>query len=177
MAKVTQKVAEKIASPTLQTELRAQIETFLIYDALLLDQWRLKEWSGLMREDSRYMVPSMDDPDGDYRTSLYLVSDDYGTLMSRVNQLEGRNAWIENPHSRTRRLITNVWVREETDGVISVTANFTVWRFQFKDTDTYVGRFEHKLVRGGEHGFQFKERKAILDHHALRPHGKLTVIL
>jgi p-cumate 2,3-dioxygenase beta subunit len=65
----------------------------------------------------------------------------------------------------------------ETNGFeTTVTANFAVWRFQLDQTDTYVGRYVHVLVRGAS-GLLFKERRAILDLETLRPHGKLSFIL
>jgi len=42
--------------------------------------------------------------------------------------------------------------------------------------DTYVGRYEYTLVqRDGR--LKIRARKAILDLEALRPHGKVSIIL
>lgn len=154
-----------------------EVERFLVEEAALLDEWRLEEWLRLVREDGRYLIPALDSPSADPRRSLFLVSDNFVTLKSRVAQLLGRSAWAENPRSRTRRLVTNVRVLEERDDELLVTANFAVWRFQFEATDCYVGRYLHRLVTDEAHGFRFVERKAILDHEVLRPHGKVSFIL
>jgi p-cumate 2,3-dioxygenase beta subunit len=42
--------------------------------------------------------------------------------------------------------------------------------------DTYVGRYEYKLVRRSNE-LKIQERKVILDLEALRPHGKISFIL
>lgn len=155
----------------------AELEQFLVREAQLLDSWQLEPWTELLAEDVLYLVPSTDAPDSDHREALFLIADDRPTLLSRVEQLLGRYAWAENPRSRTRRLITNFCVLGEDERGIRVTANFAVWRFQFGRTDVYVGRYEHILIRGKQGQLLFRERKAILDLEALRPHGKLSFIL
>ena len=57
-----------------------------------------------------------------------------------------------------------------------MTANFIVYRIRMEQMDTYVGRYEYQLVR---HSGQLKirERRAILDLDALRPQGKVSIIL
>lgn len=157
--------------------LRQEVEFFLYNEAALLDAWRLEEWTACLREDVRYLVPSTDSPDSDYRNALFLVSDDYLTLMSRVSQLKGRTAWVENPLSRTRRLVSNVRISNVDGEVITVAANFAIWRFHQGASDVYVGRYDHKLVREPSGELRFMVRKAILDMETLRPHGRLSIIL
>jgi p-cumate 2,3-dioxygenase subunit beta len=153
-----------------------EIEQFLYMEAALLDEWRLEEWLALMMPDARYLVPSLDARDADYRDTLFLIADDRRTLASRVRQLLSGTTWAENPRSRTRRLITNVRLLEADDHVAHITANFAVWRFQHEQTDVYVGRYLNVLVRGAS-GLLFQERRAVLDLETLRPHGKLSFIL
>lgn len=157
--------------------LRQEAEAFLTYDASLLDDWRLDEWGELFTDDARYMVPSLDAPDADYKDTLFLVSDDYLTLMSRLSQLQKPSAWVENPHSRTRRLITNVRAKFLDNDQYGVTANFAIWRFHLGATDIYVGHYEMILTRSSEGDLKIKERRSILDLEALRPHGRLSIIL
>jgi p-cumate 2,3-dioxygenase subunit beta len=160
-----------------------EVERFLVDEAALLDEWRLEEWLALFAEDSRYLVPSLDAPDSDHRTALFLIADDRRNLASRVRQLLGGANWAENPRSRTRRLVTNCRILDQradgsSGGSVTATANFAVWRFQHDATDVYVGRYTNVLVRGGGgQGLMFRERRAILDLETLRPHGKLSFIL
>lgn len=153
-----------------------EVQRFLVREARLLDEWKLTEWFGLMCPESRYLVPSLDSPESEPETALFLVADNYAMLKSRVEQLLGRTAWAENPRSRTRRLIANVDILNISGDVAKVAANFAVWRFQGGNTDVYVGRYVHLICRVGDE-LRFRERRAILDLETLRPHGKLSFIL
>ncbi|WP_346008299.1 aromatic-ring-hydroxylating dioxygenase subunit beta [Janibacter terrae] len=152
------------------------VEDFLYREATLLDEWRLHEWLALFTPTGRYLVPSTDKPDGDPTKDLFLVQDDRFLLEQRVNSLLTRAAHAEYPHSRTRHLVTNTQVAETEDGQVEVRANFAVFRSRNGAVDTYFGRYVHVLERDGDN-FRFVTRKAILDLDALRPHGKVSIIL
>ncbi len=155
---------------------RAQIEDFLYEEAALLDEWRLRDWLELLTDDVVYEVPSTDVPDGDSRNTLFIVADDAERLRLRVEQLLGKSAWAENPKSRTRRLISNVRLREVDGDTLKITANFVVYRMRSGHIDTYIGRYEHTLVqRDGT--LKIRYRRAVLDLEALQPHGKVSIIL
>lgn len=130
----------------------------------------------MFSENCGYFVPSNDNPDGDHVSSLFLIADDRQHLESRVSQLEGRFAHAEYPNSRTRRLISNVRILDASPDVLRVTANFIVYRMRLEVTDVYVGRYEYQL-ECGEGEIKIRERRAILDHEALRPHGKVSFLL
>ena len=155
---------------------RQEVEDFLYREAALLDEWRLEEWLEMLTDDAIYQVPSTDSPEGDARNTLYIIADDALRIKSRVKQLLGKSAWAENPHSRTRRLITNVRVPGADGDIILATANFAVYRMRYETVDTYVGRYDYKLARFGKE-LKIRERRAILDNEALRPHGKISFIL
>jgi len=155
---------------------RQEVEDLLYREAALLDEWKLEEWLEMLTEDAIYQVPSTDAPEGDARNTLYIIADDAPRIRSRVKQLLGKSAWAENPHSRTRRMITNVRVTGADGDTILATANFAVHRMRYEMVDTYVGRYEYKLARFGNE-LKIRERIAILDNEALRPHGKISFIL
>lgn len=157
-------------------ELVREIEDFLYREATLLDEWRLHEWLALFADNGRYLVPSTDKPDGDPTKDLFMVQDDRFLLEQRVNSLMTRSAHAEYPHSRTRHLVTNTQVVQGEDGQIAVRANFAVFRARNGVVDTYFGRYVHVLERDGDE-LRFVTRKAILDLDALRPHGKVSIIL
>jgi len=165
-----------MAAPPAPSITRAQVEDFLYAEAALLDEWRLQEWLELLTEDVTYSVPATDVPEGDAKSTLFIISDDALRVRSRVRQLLGKSAWAENPRSRTRRLISNVRIRESAGDTTRVTANFAVYRMRMDQVDTYVGRYEYTLVQR-DGGLKIRERKAILDLEALRPHGKVSFIL
>lgn len=159
-----------------QTPTRQEIEDLFYQEAALLDEWRLDEWFELLTEDAIYEVPPTDVPEGDSRNTLFIIADDAVRIRSRVKQLLGKSAWAENPRSRTRRLITNVRVLGAEGEYFLATANFSVHRMRYESVDTYIGRYNYKLIRiDGK--LRIRERRAILDNEALRPHGKISFIL
>ena len=155
---------------------RAQVEEFLYEEAALLDEWRLRDWLELLTDDIVYEVPSTDAPDGDSRSTLFIVADNAERLHMRVEQLLGKSAWAENPKSRTRRMISNVRIREVNGDSLKITANFVVYRMRSGHIDTYIGRYEHTLVQH-DGALKIRYRRAILDLEALQPHGKVSIIL
>jgi p-cumate 2,3-dioxygenase subunit beta len=155
---------------------RQEVENFLYREAALLDEWRLEEWLEMLTDDATYEVPPTDVPEGDARNTLYIIADDALRIRSRVKQLLGKSAWAENPHSRTRRVITNVRVLGADHDSIMVTANFAVYRMRYETVDTYVGHYDYKLVRFGK-DLKIRARRVVLDNEALRPHGKISFIL
>ncbi|HXH13596.1 MAG TPA: aromatic-ring-hydroxylating dioxygenase subunit beta [Alphaproteobacteria bacterium] len=167
---------DAIAVQDVQTVTRQMIEDFLYYEAALLDEWRLRDWLELLTDDATYEVPATDTPEGDPKQTLAIVADDIVRLRSRVEQLLGKSAWAEHPRSRTRRLISNVRIRAVEGEHIHVTANFVVYRIRFEQMDTYVGRYEYTLVQR-DGALKIRQRRAILDLDALRPHGKVSIIL
>ncbi len=155
---------------------RSEVEDLLYREAALLDEWRLEEWLELLAEDAVYQVPPTDVPEGDARNTLFIIADDVVRIRSRVKQLLGKSAWAESPPSRTRRMISNVRVLGRDGENILVTANFVVYRARYETIDTYVGRYQYKLVRAGD-ALKIRERRVVLDNEALRPHGKISFIL
>jgi p-cumate 2,3-dioxygenase subunit beta len=155
---------------------RSEVEDLFYKEAALLDQWRLEEWLAMLTEDAVYQIPPTDVPEGNPRNTLYLIADDAFRIRSRVKQLLGKSAWSENPHSRTRRIISNVRVlRSESDEILA-TANFAIYRMRYELVDVYVGRYDYKLVRIDDQ-LRIRERRAILDNESLRPQGKISFIL
>ena len=155
---------------------RADAEDFLIQEAALLDAWKLEEWAALFTEDGEYLVPATDDPDGKPGVSLYLIYDDRHRLGERAKRLMKKTAHAEQPHSRTRHMTSNVVVGKESDGAFAVSCNFVVFRSRMEVTNIYPGHAEYLLVKNGS-GLKIKSKKAVLDVDALRPHGKISIIL
>jgi len=155
---------------------RSDAEDFLIQEAALLDSWKLMEWTELFTEDGEYLVPATDDPEGKAGKSLFLIYDDRHRLGERAKRLMKPTAHAEFPHSRTRHMISNVVTTEGNDGTIPVTCNFVVFRSRMEVTNIYPGHAEYLLVKNGD-GLKIRSKKAVLDVDALRPHGKISIIL
>lgn len=157
---------------------REEVEDFLYAEADLLDRWRLDEWLALFDpERGGYYMPTTDHPDGDPNTDLFLIADDMPKLRSRVEQLLSGLTWAENPRSRTRHLVSNVRIRGRDGEILSISANFVVFRMRFQNIDPYIGTYHYKLIPRGGGSFTILERRVVLDLEALRPHGKVSFIV
>jgi p-cumate 2,3-dioxygenase subunit beta len=169
-------VRERKKMHNTELSIRPEVEDLFYKEAALLDEWRLEEWLELLSEDAIYQVPPTDIPEGDPRNTLFIIADDALRIRSRVKQLLGKSAWAENPHSRTRRMISNVRILGTDGDNVLATANFAVYRMRYEMVDTYIGRYEYKLIRVGSE-LRIRERRAILDNETLRPQGKISFIL
>jgi p-cumate 2,3-dioxygenase subunit beta len=156
---------------------RAQVEDFLYAEAALLDEWRLDEWLALLTDDARYHVPSNDRPDAEPGTALFTIADDISRIRARVTRLKDRNAHAEHPHSRTRRMITNVRIVGCDGETLRVEANFAVYRFRRDERiREYVGRYRYRLrVESGE--LKIALREALIDAMELGSLGSVSFIL
>ena len=155
--------------------LREIVENFLYKEAALLDEWRLDDWANLFTEDTRYVVPTTDLPDGDPKSDLVFIDDDIVRLRARVVRLNSRHAHREYPWSRTRRFISNVRVEEINDSEISVTSNVLVYRFRSGEGAPYVGSIDYILRRDAA-DFKIAYRRAVLDQETLSWHGAVSII-
>jgi len=160
---------------------RAEVEDFLIHEAALLDDWRLEDWLKLFTPDATYTIPPTDlDPlDGaaaDPARTLFLVADGMPLLRARVKRVLNERAHAEHPRSRTRHLVTNVRLLEESGDTLRVGSNFAVYRARQDRLDVYVGQYFHLLVPGPD-GPLIRSRRAVLDLEALSPMGTISFVL
>ena len=147
---------------------RAEVEDFLYHEAMLLDAWRLKEWEELLADDATYYIPANDDLEGDFKSSLYIISDDRERIRQRIIRVLDPNCHAEFPRSRLCRLITNVRV---------TAANFSCYRYRrYQREFVYVGRYEYQLRKSGN-SFKIKERRVLLAAHELGSLGSVSFVL
>jgi|SRR5215831_13139569 len=164
-----------VAPPRVVT--RAEVEDFLYREAALLDEWKLDEWETLLTDDAAYYVPPNDLPDGDHRSTLFLVADDRERIRQRVIRIKDPNCHAEYPHSRTRRMISNVRILGVDGDLVTVTANFVCYRYRrYERIREYVGAYRYVLARHGE-SFRIKERRVLIDAHELGALGSVSFIL
>lgn len=150
------------------------VVTFLYEEATLLDQIRLQEWAARLATDLIYTVPLRQT-----RTAAELSTtivrtvqhyhDDYRSILGRILRLSGKSAWAEDPPSRTRRLVTNVFVEEtEKADEFIVTSYLLLTRSRFKDHHVDIISGERRdLLRFGDEGIKLARREVILDQAVL----------
>ena len=156
---------------------RAEVEDLLYREAALLDEWRLEEWLGLLTDDAAYYVPPNDHPEGDPKTTLFILADDIVRIRERIKRLMSPECHAEYPHSRTRRLISNVRIVSTDGDLVTVAANFVCYRYRrYERIREYVGAYRYILRRAGD-SFRIKERRVLIDAHELGTLGSVSFIL
>ena len=139
--------------------LRERVEDFLFHEAKLIDDHRYDEWLALWTEDCLYWVPCNSD-DADPSRQAMIIYDNRGRLDERVYRLTSGAAWAQQPRSRTRRLISNVEVRE-TDGGYAVESNCLIAELRRSRQDLFAARILHTLRPSGD-SFRIALKKVLL---------------
>ena len=156
---------------------RVEVEDLLYREAALLDEWRLEEWLTLLTDDAGYYVPPNDHPEGDHRSTLFILADDIVRIRERVKRLMSPECHAEYPHSRTRRVIGNVRIVSDDGDLITVAANFVCHRYRRHERiREYTGGYRYILKRVGSE-LRIQERRVVIDAHELGSLGSLSFIL
>jgi p-cumate 2,3-dioxygenase beta subunit len=162
---------------------RLQIEDFVYREAALLDQWKLDEWLELYTADCRYEIGPTGKADAGQlspETSLFLVADNRFRLEQRVIRLKKPTAHAEYPHSRSRRLYSNVRILEDTDAAVKAALSFATFRSARHIVQTFFGQIDYVFRASGggaERRYLVAHKRATLDLDSLVPQGKVTIIL
>lgn len=164
------------ATPALSAT-RAELEEFLYTEAALLDAWKLDEWLALFADNARYLVPPAGAADdADPATTLFYVADDYHRLGERVKRLNKVSAHAEFPHSKCRRLVSNVRLLGGTDVDFTVTSNYVTYRSKMGSTQVYFGH--HVYVMQKTQGiFKILKKTSFIDADDIRDQNKISIIL
>ena len=155
------------------------VEAFLIQEAELLDEWRLRDWLELYAQDARYLVPAIGKPgmmEADPATTLFLIADDRLRIEQRVVRLEKKSAFAEYPHSKTRHVISNISIKSDEDDLLICESNVVVYRTRESITQVFPGRQKH-VISSRDNRFIIKEKRIVLDLDSLATQGKLSIIL
>ena len=156
---------------------RGEVEELFYREAELLDAWKLDEWLAMLTEDATYYVPPNDKPDGDARYTLFTIADDMLRLKERIIRLKDPNCHAEYPHSRTRRMVSNVRIKDIDGDKATATANFLVYRHRRGEPPrVFAGHYIYKLKRVGSE-LKIAERRAVLDAEELGALGAVSFIL
>ena len=149
--------------------LHHEVQQFLFMEARLLDDGLFDEWLELFTDDCRYWMPAREttmalaDSVRDDR-ELPIFDDDKSFLRARVSRLtKTPMAHAEQPRSRTRHFVTNVWIAKCNGDELTVEVNLLVYQSRLERTEsTFVGR-RTDVVRRTAAGLRIAYRKIILD--------------
>jgi 3-phenylpropionate/cinnamic acid dioxygenase small subunit len=148
---------------------------FLYDEAGLLDLQKFDDWAAILDKDLSYTAPlriTRQGPDRAntiVRTTLHF-DDDYGSIMARLQRLDTKSAWAEDPPSRTRRFVTNVRVWESAkSGEYEVESYLLLSRSRYEQsTLQMLSCVRHDLVRrSGPGAFKLARREIIIDQSVL----------
>ena len=156
---------------------RADVEDFLYLEAALLDDWKLTEWLALFVPGARYLVPPAgSNDDVDPATTLFYVADDFHRLTERVKRLGKKTAHVEFPHSRCRRMVSNVRIVSGSDASFVATSNYVTYRTKRGVTETYLGHHRYELCWDGS-SIKIKNKTTFVDTDDINAQGKVSIIL
>jgi 3-phenylpropionate/cinnamic acid dioxygenase small subunit len=97
-------------------ELHYQISNLLYQEAYFLDNGKYKEWIELLTDDILYQMPLRETVEGvgvsNIATDIDYYVESKASLLTRVNRLYTKSAWVENPATRQRHFISNIMVEE-----------------------------------------------------------------
>ena len=126
-----------------------RVQSFLYYEARLLDTQQLEAWLELFTEDATYWVPLERNQKDPVETSS-IIHDDKTLLELRVKQARHPRAHARLPLARTVHQVSNVMVAEGKDEV-TVNSTLQVVEFRNEKQRLYGALVEHRLrrVNGG----------------------------
>jgi 3-phenylpropionate/cinnamic acid dioxygenase small subunit len=165
-------MAESILPARVAPQLQQEIEQFLYAEAALLDARQFDTWLTLLADDLHYFMPTrrtvqrrereleISAPD-----EVALFDEDKASMVVRVRRLNTGLAWAEEPPSRTRHLVSNVRVTEQSTGEYAVCSYFALYRNRLeRDVDIFFGERLDTLRRAAnDYGFVIARRTIHLD--------------
>ncbi len=156
--------------------LQFEIEQFLYLEARLLDERRFDEWLLLFADDIHYWMPTRYnrlsrelDKEISGPGEVANFDEDKRSLGQRVFRINTGMAWAEDPPSRTRHLVCNVWVRPaEGADEYDVQSAFLTYRNRGDtEVDVWAGRRDDVLRRVGPGTWQIARRKITIDQSTI----------
>ncbi len=125
-----------------------KLEAFIYREARLQDEHCYDDWEALWADDGVYWVPAEHD-DVDPKTQVSIIYDNRGRLAGRIRQLKTGNRHAQKPHSRMRRVVSNIEVEREGELVL-VWANFHLTEVRNGLRNFWAGRTLYRLRPQGD---------------------------
>ena len=147
---------------------RRSVESFLSYEARLLDHGQFVAWANLFTPDCVYWAPA--DPARDLRGSVSIFFDDRRRLDDRVTRLRSAHAHNQSPRPRLRHLIGNIEIWPAEDGLRVVSSQIVHQHRPGRQGVSYVSETGHLLRKeGSSWRIQIKRISILNSDEALEP--------
>jgi 3-phenylpropionate/cinnamic acid dioxygenase small subunit len=131
------------------SSVRSRIESFIWDEAELLDAGRFEDWLGLFADDGKYWVPAQI-RDADALRKISIFYEDKSVLAIRIHRMKHPANVAQAPFPRTNHLISQIRVRESTDGLYEATSHMHVVEYRYGDEKRiFAGKCLHTLRSDG----------------------------
>lgn len=159
-----------------------EVTAFLVREADLLDERDLRGWLALLTEDIDYRIPirvtreraSSVSP---FSEDSFHMLEDWASLKARVDRFDTEFAWSEDPPSRTRRFVTNVFLESlDDDAHVRVRSNLLVYRARGDSAPQLLSGQRRDTLRRVSGEWRLATRLVLLDHTRL-PTENLAIFL
>lgn len=144
----------------LDIELLGEIGQFIYCEARFQDEHEYDAWEALWTDDGIYWVPANDD-DIDPETQMSIIYDNRSRIGLRIRQLHTGKRHTQNPHSRLRRVISNIEVLSQEGDEIRVGANVLIFESNRRADTIWAARNEYRLRRTAD-GLRMALKKVML---------------
>jgi benzoate/toluate 1,2-dioxygenase beta subunit len=160
---------------TMQTAITdSAVTAFLYQEARLADQAKYEEWFGLWAAgDIVYWVAPRADTDPKREVSL--VYDNRDRLEQRVARWESGFAWVQDPRSKTNRIVGNVEVVELRANSVTARANVHICVSRRGRSEILVEHVTYRLDFNGTDYSIVEKKVVLLDEDA--PVGNINFVL
>ncbi|MBV1867575.1 MAG: nuclear transport factor 2 family protein [Marinosulfonomonas sp.] len=126
-----------------------QICNFIFLECQLADEGRWEEWEELLAADMNYWVP-INGEEADPNWDVSIINDNRSRLATRIRQLRTGTRHSQAPISVIRRMVSNIVMNEDDDGIVVVEGNFVAHEYQNQSTmmmNIWPGRVRYRLRR------------------------------
>jgi 3-phenylpropionate/cinnamic acid dioxygenase small subunit len=171
------------STPLVSAELERSCAQFLYREAELLDGADFGGWfDTCLSEDLEYLIPIRTTREraagiSEFSREAFHMKDTYQSMRARVDRLRTEHAWAEDPPSRTRRVVSNVRVRELGPDEVEVKSYLMLHRSQWDTADYDLLVAERQDVLRSEAGEWRLRRREVLLNHTILGTANLGVFL
>ncbi len=148
-------------------DLALACERFLYEEAHLLDHRQFDAWLRCLTPDIEYAVPLRSvriDGQNEYSTQSFYMKETFDSLEARIARFATDYAWAEEPPSKTRHCVSNVFVEEDSPDEVRVRSNLVLLRYTMSQAVPAIVSAERiDLLRKSVGGLQLRRRNAFID--------------
>lgn len=155
------------------TDVYLDIVHFLNLEAYYLDHGKYKEWLQLFTEDLSYRMPMRETVEGVGVTNIANDIDFFDetklSLETRVNRLYTKSAWVENPATRQRHFISNIFIEKSENPDEYKVRSYFLFKRSRGSTHTIEELFGERqdVIRKEQGDWKISSRRIIPDQSVI----------